>query len=678
MVRELRKLKRDIEHALECVGDLELEFHASPLVRSHRIITNLRESLQTANEWVFFNLKHDPSSTGLASTSASTAPNEDRIGNSDLPFSALDQGVERYWLDIASKLIAAAKYEQAETAVQRVLNVSGISSDLHSEGRDEAMVMLATVYCKQNKFEAADRIVRENNFHGKDKAMELLTGTYCRRNMWEEAGRLVTDDFEGRDTILKALAEEFYSQGKLNEAEKVIRFEFNGKDSILELLGFAYCEKRMWKEAESLLKAEFEGRGRVVEKLAAGYCRYGQAASAEHLVLELLKDRQYIGIDTLETVYKLATGYFDQGDLNTAENYCLDAINAINAIKDTSPEGRQHRRLIALLLRIYETQGMQDKVERYEVLLGNGNQSTAQWLISEYREIKRLSNLEPETAAVHLSSILSDVVLNLTADESEDIIANVKNSTNGTIVCEKGFSLLHAFARLGNDEVVELLLEKGANAENKDTRSGCTPLMYAIRGGQMYTVKLLLDRGSDIESRMRDGSTALVCAVQCGQTEIVELLLARGAGIETKDNEGSTPLICAAYRGHKDITNLLLANEAKVDAKSKHGYTALMVAAREGHVNLVSVLLDQGAKLEAQDHLNNTALIRAAWKGHESVVRLLLDRGADPGVESLMRKYTVWRRMKAIDFVPKEKGTIKDLLKEAAARKKQRPDGNIH
>jgi len=96
------------------------------------------------------------------------------------------------------------------------------------------------------------------------------------------------------------------------------------------------------------------------------------------------------------------------------------------------------------------------------------------------------------------------------------------------------------------------------------------------------------------------------------------------------------------------------------------------VAAREGHQNLVGVLLDKGADLEAKDHLNNTALIRAAWGGHESVVRLLLNKGADPGVESLMRKSNFWRK-KAVDFVPKENGVIKKLLKEAATRKRQRP-----
>ena len=98
--------------------------------------------------------------------------------------------------------------------MEKVLNSSEPNDDLRIEGRDEAMLMLATVYCKQRKFRAVDKMIRENDFRGKDKAIKLLLGIYCHCNMWEEAEKLVIHDFEGRDAALKALAEEFYSQRK--------------------------------------------------------------------------------------------------------------------------------------------------------------------------------------------------------------------------------------------------------------------------------------------------------------------------------------------------------------------------------------------------------------------------------------------------------------------------------
>ena len=59
--------------------------------------------------------------------------------------------------------------------------------------------------------------------------------------------------------------------------------------------------------------------------------------------------------------------------------------------------------------------------------------------------------------------------------------------------------------------------------------------MRASARGAAAVVKLLLDRGADIETRDDDGFTALMWASGNGAAAVVELLLDRGADIEAGD-----------------------------------------------------------------------------------------------------------------------------------------------
>jgi len=56
---------------------------------------------------------------------------------------------------------------------------------------------------------------------------------------------------------------------------------------------------------------------------------------------------------------------------------------------------------------------------------------------------------------------------------------------------EKGNTALISTAKEGHLEIVELLLEKGADIEGRDSKFGGTPLIWAAIRGQTDTVKLL-------------------------------------------------------------------------------------------------------------------------------------------------------------------------------------------
>ncbi|KAJ4387255.1 hypothetical protein N0V93_007844 [Gnomoniopsis smithogilvyi] len=181
-------------------------------------------------------------------------------------------------------------------------------------------------------------------------------------------------------------------------------------------------------------------------------------------------------------------------------------------------------------------------------------------------------------------------------------------------------------ARNGHEAAVKLLFEKGAEIEAKDTSSR-TALSWAAGDGHEAIVKLLLKKGADLEAKDRTyGQTPLLWAVNNRDEAMVKLLLEKGADLKADDTiYGNTPLLWAFNNRHEAIVKLLLEKGADLEAKDKtNGQTPLSWAARKGHEAVVKLLLEKGADLEAKDKTyGQTPLSWAARKGHEAIVKLL-------------------------------------------------------
>src|SRR5580765_1165690 len=59
----------------------------------------------------------------------------------------------------------------------------------------------------------------------------------------------------------------------------------------------------------------------------------------------------------------------------------------------------------------------------------------------------------------------------------------------------------YAAIRAGNATRVSALIQSGADVNTKDRRGGATPLMHAAGHGSLETMRLLLDKGADINAR---------------------------------------------------------------------------------------------------------------------------------------------------------------------------------
>ena len=75
----------------------------------------------------------------------------------------------------------------------------------------------------------------------------------------------------------------------------------------------------------------------------------------------------------------------------------------------------------------------------------------------------------------------------------------------------------------GHKEIVETLIQFGANTETKDNR-GRTPLIYAILNDNKEIAKTLIQAGANTEAKSDYGLTPLMYASLSGRKEIVEIL----------------------------------------------------------------------------------------------------------------------------------------------------------
>src|SRR6476659_7437447 len=121
--------------------------------------------------------------------------------------------------------------------------------------------------------------------------------------------------------------------------------------------------------------------------------------------------------------------------------------------------------------------------------------------------------------------------------------------------------------------------------------------MTAARAGNVDAVRLLLDRGADVNAREQyKGQTALMWAAAERHPAVVKLLLDRGADwkIRSFDRETKVARLSAA---------------SSISPIARGGLPALSFAAREGDIESAREMLERGVDINFGDVDNTSALV---------------------------------------------------------------------
>ncbi|KAI0527023.1 hypothetical protein KFK09_002619 [Dendrobium nobile] len=189
----------------------------------------------------------------------------------------------------------------------------------------------------------------------------------------------------------------------------------------------------------------------------------------------------------------------------------------------------------------------------------------------------------------------------------------------------QGQTLLHLAIARSRADLVQLILEFGANVESR-SRAGRSPLESAAAIGEALIAELLLARGASTRSSSRSSWSPLHHAAVGGHLEVLQILLLKGAAPDVVAADGRTPLHLAAEERRRDCVAALLAAGASGDARGgATGSTALHVAAAMGDEATARILIEKGCAglKEARNSAGKTAYDLAAEEGHARLLGLL-------------------------------------------------------
>ncbi|XP_038214852.1 rabankyrin-5 [Zerene cesonia] len=222
---------------------------------------------------------------------------------------------------------------------------------------------------------------------------------------------------------------------------------------------------------------------------------------------------------------------------------------------------------------------------------------------------------------------------------------------------------LHLCCTWGLTDVIQTLLEHGANINSKDAE-GKTPLHIAIENQHATIISLLLSQpGVDLSARDNKGVTPFAAALTARNNKAAQAILEKNpSAAEQVDKKGrnflhvaiqkcdmeslmfllsvkvdvnsrvqdatlAPPLHLAAAAGNEVLLRSLLLAGARPNDRDAHKRTALHVAAGAGGGSgaaLVSALVSGGAEVGAVDAAGDNALHVCAREGHAPVARALL------------------------------------------------------
>ena len=259
-----------------------------------------------------------------------------------------------------------------------------------------------------------------------------------------------------------------------------------------------------------------------------------------------------------------------------------------------------------------------------------------------------------------------------------------------------GETALMTAARTGNRDAVALLLDRKANVNATDAVRSQTALMWAVTENHPEVAKLLASRGANVNAQTKvltprgeyvparaggasgagiirqralptkdGGMSPLLFAVRDGNVAMTRLLLELGADVNLASGNHTSPLQIALLNGQVALASELLERGADPNVVDDYKRGALFAAIELRNFNhekypflyddgrdpldLIKALLAKGANPNQRTDTTpvhglmqfdgswvnfdgQTPFIRAALSGDIEVMRLLLQHGADPNI----------------------------------------------
>lgn len=173
-------------------------------------------------------------------------------------------------------------------------------------------------------------------------------------------------------------------------------------------------------------------------------------------------------------------------------------------------------------------------------------------------------------------------------------------------------------------------------------KNGETPLFLATKNGYIDIVQTLLENGADVNSTDNIfEKTALHIACENNNFDMVDLLIGSGNNIDIniKNIQGYTPLMTAVNLGCTNIIKKLLNSGADYMETNYEGENVMHIASKSNFCifDIMKILLgvEELKKLKnSQDNIGNTPLIHAVIANNVTAITILLLAGSDVNIKN--------------------------------------------
>ena len=236
-------------------------------------------------------------------------------------------------------------------------------------------------------------------------------------------------------------------------------------------------------------------------------------------------------------------------------------------------------------------------------------------------------SVRPETRELFLS-IRSGSTERLTKELSKG--TNVNESLDG-------YSALMAASLSGTLAQMKMLIDRGANV-NYEGRDGITALWLAVPDLEKAT--LLLNHGADANHAVRGYNVLVKTAAMPGTTKLLNLLIAKGADPK-KSGPDNSLVFNAASSGDTSILGMFIRKGADVNDTIYSGDYPINAAIFYRCHASVKMLVDNGARVNVLTRAHElvafngfTPLMYAAMNNDKVSFYYLLEHGADPNLRN--------------------------------------------
>ncbi|CAH0694672.1 unnamed protein product [Spodoptera exigua] len=192
-------------------------------------------------------------------------------------------------------------------------------------------------------------------------------------------------------------------------------------------------------------------------------------------------------------------------------------------------------------------------------------------------------------------------------------------SNEGTNKYKRAIEFLHndndflIAAELGDEKLLRILLNRGANINGID-HVGRNALHLAVCSGNQHSVLMLLKAGVPVNKKDHLGMTPLsLCLMRRPSWRMASMLFDHGARLMPRSTPMDTGLflqfvmMCIPTKEEERILRLLVEKGAAVnDPDAPGGRQPLHFAAMSNNIRLINILVDLGANLYAVNHRNQT------------------------------------------------------------------------